>query len=138
MTRIFVPSVEQIIEINQFICRWSRSSHHCDDPGKVESAIYTALYPGSYPFAAGGVAKVAAALCFYIVRGHPFMDGNKRTGALTAITFLNENGFDLKYPINKKKRINALAAIIEKCAVGAIGKEDLMKWFEDHKSKMTK
>lgn len=106
MTKISVPSADQIIELNQFICRESGSSHHCYDPGKVESAIHTALYPGSYPFVAGGLAKVAAALCFYIIKGHPFMDGNKRTGSLAAIAFLNENGLDLKYPVNKKKGMN--------------------------------
>ena len=137
MIEISVPTAHQIIELNKFICKESGSSHHCYDSGKIESAIHTALYPGSYPFAAGGLAKVAATLCFYIVKGHPFMDGNKRTGTLAAIIFLNENGWDLKYPVNKKKGINALASTIEKCAAGKIGKEDLMKWFENHKIKLT-
>ncbi|SHE88056.1 death-on-curing family protein [Fodinibius roseus] len=30
-----------------------------------------------------------------IVRTHPFMDGNKRTGTHTAITFLYLNGYDI-------------------------------------------
>lgn len=51
------------------------------------------------------------------------MDGNKRTGALVAITFLNQHGLDVKYPLNLKKKINALADLIEKCAAGKISKE---------------
>ena len=34
----------------------------------------------------------AAAYCFYIVRGHPFFDGNKRSGFLAALHFLRING----------------------------------------------
>jgi death on curing protein len=34
----------------------------------------------------------AAAYLFHIVQNHPFNDGNKRTGALTTILFLEENG----------------------------------------------
>jgi death-on-curing protein len=33
----------------------------------------------------------AAAYLFHIVQNHPFNDGNKRTGALTTILFLEEN-----------------------------------------------
>jgi len=35
---------------------------------------------------------LAAALCFGIVKNHPFLDGNKRTGLLSAHAFLFLNG----------------------------------------------
>ena len=34
----------------------------------------------------------AAAYLFHLVQNHPFNDGNKRTGALATILFLEENG----------------------------------------------
>jgi len=34
----------------------------------------------------------AAAYCFFIVRMHPFFDGNKRTGLVAAATFLLDHG----------------------------------------------
>ena len=34
------------------------------------------------------IFEKAAAYCFFIVRMHPFFDGNKRTGLVAAITFL--------------------------------------------------
>jgi len=34
----------------------------------------------------------AAAYCHFIVRLHPFLDGNKRTGLVAAITFLLDHG----------------------------------------------
>jgi death-on-curing protein len=35
---------------------------------------------------------MAAAYLFHIVQNHPFVDGNKRTGAATALVFLATNG----------------------------------------------
>lgn len=77
----------------------------CLNTGKIESAIASAFYPGTYPFAHGGFAKVAGALCFYLVKAHAFLDGNKRTGALAAITFLNMHGLDVEYPVDIEKGI---------------------------------
>jgi prophage maintenance system killer protein len=64
---------------------------------------------------------------------HAFTDGNKRTGALVAITFLNQHGLDLQYPIDEEKNINGLAEIIEKCAARHVSRDELMNWFESHK-----
>ncbi|MBI1823980.1 MAG: type II toxin-antitoxin system death-on-curing family toxin [Nitrospirae bacterium] len=133
MKRISVPTADAIIAVNKLVCEEGGTPHHCNDKGKIESAIHTAFYPGSFPFVQGGIVKVAGALCFYLIKDHPFMDGNKRTGALTAITFLNQHGWDLKYPLNKKTNVNGLAEIIENCAAGKVSKEELMEWFENHK-----
>ena len=100
------------------------------------SSIYTAFYPGSYPFAIGGIVHAGAALCFYLIKSHPFLDGNKRTATLVAVSFLNQNGWDLRYPFNEKTGRNALASIIEDCASGNEGKEQLIDWFEIHKVKI--
>ena len=130
---IFQPTVEAILEINQFLCREGGNPYHCYDTGKVESALNTAFYPGEYPFIHGGIARIAGALCYYLVQSHAFMDGNKRTGALTALTCLNAHQLDLSYPLNIEKGIDALADIIEKCAASQLSKEQLMDWFEAHK-----
>ena len=133
MKRIFIPSADEVIAINKLVCSEGENPHHCYGIGKVESAIHSAFYPGSYPFAAGGLAQVAGALCFYLVKSHAFMDGNKRTGSLSAIVFLNTNGWDLEYPLGSETEKSALGEIIEKCAAGEMTKEELMKWFDTHK-----
>ena len=38
---------------------------------------------------------MAAAYLFHIVRNHPFIDGNKRTGAVASVVFLMMNGIEL-------------------------------------------
>lgn len=38
---------------------------------------------------------MAAAYLFHLVQNHPFVDGNKRAGAATALVFLEMNGVDV-------------------------------------------
>ncbi|MDZ4660043.1 MAG: type II toxin-antitoxin system death-on-curing family toxin [Pseudomonadota bacterium] len=133
MRVIFIPTADAVLAVNMYVCEMGGNPHHCYDVGKIESAISTAFYPGTYPFIHGGLAKVAAALCFYLVKSHAFVDGNKRTGALAAISFLNQHGMDLRYPLDEKKNVNELAEIIDNCAASKIGKEELINWFETHK-----
>lgn len=133
MRLIVQPTLEAVIEVNQIICSEGGNPHQCLDAGKIESAISSAFYPGSYPFSHGGLAKVAGALCFYLVKSHAFLDGNKRTGALVAITFLNMHGMDLEYPLDMERDINGLAEIIEACAASRVTQDQLKDWFEIHK-----
>ena len=57
------------------------------------------------------VEQKAANLLYYIVKGHPFNDGNKRIGAYLFVLFLHKNG--ILYKPNGEARINdnALAAL---------------------------
>ncbi len=51
------------------------------------------------------LAEKAAALCFSIVRNHPFIDGNKRTGHAAMEVFLVLNGYELLVGIDEAERI---------------------------------
>ena len=53
----------------------------------------------------------AANLLYYIVKGHPFNDGNKRIGAYLFILFLHKNGILHKENGEPKINDNALAAL---------------------------
>ena len=134
MRTIFVPTAEAIVAMNKYICEQGGNPHHCNSIGKVESAIHSAFYPGSYPFAHGGIPRIAGALCFYLLKSHAFTDGNKRTGALAAITFLNQHGLDLQYPIDIENDVDGLAEIVDACAASRIDRDQLMEWFDLHKA----
>lgn len=41
------------------------------------------------------LVEMAAAYLFHIVRNQPFVDGNKRAGAASAIVFLAMNGVEI-------------------------------------------
>ena len=132
-SKIWIPESNNVISSNEYICQKQGNPFAVLDAGKIESAIHTAFYPGKYPFRVGGVPKIAAALCFYLIKAHAFMDGNKRTATIVSVNFLNINGWDLKYPKKKNVGFNVLANIIDESASGIMSKEQLIDWFDLHK-----
>jgi death-on-curing protein len=42
------------------------------------------------------IVEMAAAYLFHIVRNHPFIEGNKRSGAVAALVFLMLNGIEIE------------------------------------------
>lgn len=68
------------------------------DAGLLESALATprATFDGSYVHA--DVFSMAAAYAFHVAENQPFVDGNKRTGLLCAVVFLELNGFIVEEP----------------------------------------
>lgn len=68
------------------------------DRGLLESAIAQpqASFGGRYVH--DGLFAMAAAYLFHIVSNHPFVDGNKRTGLLAALVFLDINGITIDRP----------------------------------------
>ena len=65
------------------------------DMGLLESAVSQpkATFDGSYLHP--GLFEMAAAYLFHIVSNHAFVDGNKRTGLLAALVFLDLNGLTM-------------------------------------------
>lgn len=57
-----------------------------------------------------GLADIAAAYAFGIAKAHAFVDGNKRTAFVTALTFLRLNGFSFRpAPIEGVRMMEDLA-----------------------------
>ena len=69
---------------------------------------------------------LAAAYTSAIVRNHPFVDGNKRTGFLVGSTFLELNGLTLKASETEATRI------ILGVAVGDVADAQLADWFREN------
>jgi death-on-curing protein len=66
------------------------------DAGLLESALARPRNLDAY--GENDLCTLAAAYTSGIVRNHPFVDGNKRTGFLASYTFLAINGLDLVAP----------------------------------------
>lgn len=65
------------------------------------------------------------AYAFGIVKNHPFIDGNKRTGYVVMETFLIRNGHTLKAtPQHKYTTFIALAD-------GSLSEDELAAWFRE-------
>jgi prophage maintenance system killer protein len=132
--KITLITAAQIVQINQMVCAREQQTHLCYSTGKIESALNSAFYPGSHPFHHGGIAKIAGALCFYLTKAHAFFDGNKRTSAIATTVLLDLNHYALRYPLDPLKDINAFAQVIDDCAASIIPKEELINWFDQHKT----
>jgi death-on-curing protein len=65
------------------------------DQGLLESAIAMPQSGMGGEYFHRDVFEMAAAYLFHIVKNHPFVDGNKRVGAMTAFVFLRMNGLEM-------------------------------------------
>lgn len=63
-----------------------------------ENLLESALAKPRQLFAYGKptMTEMAAAYAFGIVKNHPFLDGNKRTGFMIGAGFLERNGFEFR------------------------------------------
>jgi death on curing protein len=60
------------------------------DAGLLESAL--GKPPNLFAYGRPDLFELAASYAFGIIRNHPFIDGNKRTGFVVAVVFLELNG----------------------------------------------
>lgn len=116
----------EIFELHRLIAETSGGATGILDLGALESAVAQPkatfdmidLYPS--------LVDKAAALCFSIVLGHPFVDGNKRTGHAAMATFLILNGADIDATIDEQERL------MLDLAAGRVSREQLTAWLGAH------
>ncbi len=91
------------------------------DVGLLESALARPLNIQAYESAAD-IAGLAAAYAFGIVKNHPFLDGNKRTGYVVMETFLVLNG--QKLTVSKEDKYYTFIALAD----GSLSEGELADW----------
>ena len=69
-------------------------SYGLRDAGLLESAVARSRQFANYSSDAT-VGKLAAVLCWGLVKNHAFIDGNKRIALAALVTFLKRNGHQL-------------------------------------------
>ncbi len=72
------------------------------------------------------VEQKAANLLYYIIKGHPFNDGNKRIGAYLFVLFLHKNGILHKPNGEPKINDNALASLALLVATSAPEQKEII------------
>jgi death-on-curing protein len=82
------------------------------DRGLLESAVATPRATAGGEFTHEDLFAMAAAYAFHIAQNQPFIDGNKRTGLLAALVFLDLNGMVLNDPAGKL--YDAMIAVAER------------------------
>ena len=124
-------SLREILELYDKLIEISGGARGIRDIRALESAInqprltfnQSDLYPD--------ILAKAAALCFFLVMNHPFVDGNKRMGHAAMETFLILNGFEIEASVDEQEKI------ILQLASGELNRETFTKWLNDHVTHIT-
>ena len=119
-------TVEQILFLHARLIEETGGSHGVRDLGLLLSAVGRPqatfegqdLYPDHY--------SKAAALLDSLIRNHPFIDGNKRTGVAAAGLFLVRNGYRLVVSNMDLERL-ALAVSQSRMTV-----DEIAVWLRSH------
>ncbi|MHC4697370.1 MAG: type II toxin-antitoxin system death-on-curing family toxin [Planctomycetota bacterium] len=118
-------SEQEIVEVHRWVIGRIGGKTGIRDRNALESCVAqpkTAVF-GTERFAT--VFEKAAAYCYYIIRLHPFLDGNKRTGLTDAIVFLLDNGWRPSFDEDEMYRT------ITHVATGDVDIDELASVFEE-------
>lgn len=72
------------------------------------------------------ICEMAAAYLFHLTENHPFTDGNKRTGAMASLVFLDMNGYDFDASDED------FTGMVMKVASGKMLKAEITMFFRQH------
>lgn len=97
------------------------------DEGLLLSALARAENIHAYDETAD-IFRLAASYCSGIVKNHPFIDGNRRTGILSAIAFLGLN--DVRTEFDEPLIVNIVIGL----AAGEVSEEELADWLRKSRS----
>lgn len=94
----------------------------------MESAINAPLQSYDNIELFPSIQQKGARLGYGIIMNHPFVDGNKRTGAHAMLVFLAINGIELCF--DDDELVNTVLNV----AAGKTKFEELLKWVIEHQS----
>jgi death on curing protein len=116
--------LDEILEIHRDQIQRYGGLRGVRDLGLLLSAVSmpSAMFGGSYVHQ--NLLEMAAAYLFHIIKNHPFYDGNKRTGVVAAIVFMELNGLELKANEADFERL------VMQVAEGAADKAEVAAFFQ--------
>jgi death on curing protein len=119
-------TLDNVIEIHQNQIFNYGGNSKLRDSGLLSSALAqpSSMFHGKYLH--NNIFEMAAAYLFHIVKNHPFIDGNKRTGIVSALIFLSINKIEIETS-NKELELMVIAV-----ASGKMNKTEISKWFEKY------
>jgi death-on-curing protein len=122
-------TLDEVLYLHDESLRRFGGSAGIGDLGLIESALGSAR--NAYWYGGGGLFEIAAAYAFHIAESQAFNDGNKRTGAASAITFLTLNG--ARFPEDNGSVYAALIDVAEK-RLNKTGLADVLRKLVEMKS----
>jgi death on curing protein len=119
-------TLEEILQIHEDQIRRYGGSSGVRDFGLLQSALAMPMAQFEGVYLHPDIFAMAAAYLFHITGNHPFLDGNKRVGIVSAIVFLKLNG----YSLNADEDL--LEEVVLSVARSEIGKEEISAFFKNN------
>ena len=123
---MIVFDIETIENLHKIVVEYSGGSAGVREYGLLDSAInsiyQTFMGQELYPT----IIEKGARLGYNLISNHAFVDGNKRIGILTMLTFLKVNGINLNYTDDD------LIFLGLSTAKNSISYEYLVEWIKNH------
>jgi len=119
-------SLAEVLELHRQIIEQSGAARDLLDLRALESALAqprmtfdgAELYPS--------IVEKAATLGFSVIKNHPFVDGNKRTGHAAMEPFLVLNGYEISAAVDDQERV------ILRVAAGEMARQEFTAWLRAH------
>jgi death-on-curing protein len=89
--------LEDVLELHTLQLARYGGADGVRDRGLLESALAQPQATFDGEFVHPDLFAMAAAYLFHVVQNHAFIDGNKRTGLLAALVFLDVNGISITH-----------------------------------------
>jgi len=99
-------------------------THGIRDQALLESALARAQ--NLFAYGSPSIVEMAAAYAGGIIKNHPFLDGNKRTGFVAAALFLEYNGY--AFTATEADATQATLAL----AAGESSQEQFARWLAEN------
>jgi death-on-curing protein len=122
-------TLEEVIEIQADQIERYGGSPGTRDKDLLQSAVAMPESGFGEHYLHGDLFEMAAAYLFHLVRNHPFVDGNKRVGAMAAFTFLKLNGLTLTAGNTE------FESVVLSVAQGKMGKAGVAEFLRKHAKK---
>ena len=126
MTAIVRPTVETVVTIHSELIRHIGGSPGIRDENLLDMSInapFQTFYGVDlYPT----MIEKAAHLTYSLIKNHPFLDGNKRTGITVMLIFLKANNIEITCTNEE------LAALGWGLADSSITQTELVEWIISH------
>ncbi|NPV58761.1 MAG: type II toxin-antitoxin system death-on-curing family toxin [Actinobacteria bacterium] len=115
-------TLAEVIEIHQDQMRRYGGDPGIRDLNLLKSALAMPQAGMGEQYFHADIMQMAAAYLFHIVRNHPFIDGNKRTGTVATLVFLTLNGIEIEAGETE------FELLVRKVAEGKADKNDIAEF----------
>ena len=122
-------TLDQVLALHDLQIRRFGGAGGVRDLGLLQSAAANAEATAFGEFLHQSLHEMAAAYLYGICRNHPFVDGNKRTAAAAALTFLDMN--DVPVEAGEDELYDLVIGVAE----GKVSKAAVAVFFETHEER---